>query len=136
MMTRMGPVQNGSRDQSPVQGYDVPLEDTMQAMEMEDQRPATASAEEHPQASDAVLKLTSCCLSFFFAGCNDGSLGALIPYILEHYQISTGLVIVMYVAPRAPQRKLTLRLATSPPFQAGFSPPLPILFLPSGSLSA
>jgi hypothetical protein len=55
--------------------------------------PATTT----PLASQVKLKMISCCLSFFFAGTNDGSLGALLPYMLQSYDVSTGLVIVMYV---------------------------------------
>ena len=41
-------------------------------------------------------KLASCVFCFFNAGINDGSLGALIPYILRQYGISTGWMAVPY----------------------------------------
>ncbi|KAA8648091.1 putative MFS transporter [Aspergillus tanneri] len=43
-----------------------------------------------------LLKLISAGFAFFVAGINDGSLGALIPYIREAYQIDTNLVAVVY----------------------------------------
>lgn len=43
------------------------------------------------------LKLFSAGFSFFVAGTNDGSMGALLPYMLEYYGIDTSLVAVMYI---------------------------------------
>lgn len=45
-----------------------------------------------------LLKLTSTGISFFVAGVNDGSLGALIPHVLRSYGISTALVSTLYGA--------------------------------------
>lgn len=42
------------------------------------------------------LKLVSATLAFFNTGINDGSLGALIPYILRSYNISTGYMALPY----------------------------------------
>ncbi|KAK4552985.1 hypothetical protein LTR86_009909 [Recurvomyces mirabilis] len=42
------------------------------------------------------LKLISALLCFFNCGVNDGSLGALIPYILSTYSISTGWMAIPY----------------------------------------
>ncbi|PPJ60434.1 hypothetical protein CBER1_07340 [Cercospora berteroae] len=42
------------------------------------------------------LKIFSAAIAFFNAGVNDGSLGALIPYILRHYHISTGWMAIPY----------------------------------------
>jgi hypothetical protein len=42
-----------------------------------------------------LLKVLATSLSFFFAGNNDGSLGALTPYILRTYKIGTGYVALM-----------------------------------------
>ncbi|KAK3677487.1 hypothetical protein LTR78_002337 [Recurvomyces mirabilis] len=42
------------------------------------------------------LKLISALLCFFNCGVNDGSLGALIPYILRTYNISTGWMAIPY----------------------------------------
>jgi hypothetical protein len=41
------------------------------------------------------LKLTSAAFSFFVAGLNDGSLGALLPYVLQTWDLSMNLVVVM-----------------------------------------
>jgi hypothetical protein len=43
------------------------------------------------------LKLVAAGFSFFFAGTNDGSLGALTPYILRTYNVGTGYVALMYL---------------------------------------
>jgi len=45
-----------------------------------------------PHSRDTLFKLASAGLSFLCAGLNDGSLGALIPYILRSYHIDTDLV--------------------------------------------
>lgn len=44
---------------------------------------------------EIIFKLASTGLSFFFSGMNDGSLGALIPYLLHSYNIRTDLVSVV-----------------------------------------
>lgn len=43
-----------------------------------------------------LAKLASAAFAFFVAGLNDGSLGALIPYMLCGYHTSTGSVAVFY----------------------------------------
>ncbi|KAF4457266.1 Bypass of stop codon 6, partial [Fusarium albosuccineum] len=35
------------------------------------------------------LRILSACFSFFVAGVNDGSLGALIPYMIRDYYVNT-----------------------------------------------
>jgi hypothetical protein len=55
-----------------------------------------AHAQAEPLAKTIKLKLTSCCLSFLVAGLNDGSLGALNPYIILQYGISTGFLSIIY----------------------------------------
>ncbi|EPS40397.1 hypothetical protein H072_5800 [Dactylellina haptotyla CBS 200.50] len=47
---------------------------------------------------DTMLKLMSAGFSFFFAGTSDGCLGALIPYIIRTYGISTDLIAVIFAA--------------------------------------
>lgn len=42
------------------------------------------------------LKIASTTLAFFNTGINDGSLGALLPYILRSYDISTGYMAAPY----------------------------------------
>ncbi|KAL6806418.1 MFS general substrate transporter [Trichoderma sp. SZMC 28013] len=44
------------------------------------------------------LKIISAGFSFFVAGVNDGSIGALIPYIIREYDISTAIVSSVYGA--------------------------------------
>jgi hypothetical protein len=53
-----------------------------------------------PNLSLPVLKLLSAGFSFFVAGANDGSIGALIPYMLVSYDIRTSLISVLYASPR------------------------------------
>lgn len=43
-----------------------------------------------------ALKLASAAYAFFVAGVNDGSLGALLPYALRGYRITTGSVAILY----------------------------------------
>ncbi|EJU01334.1 MFS general substrate transporter [Dacryopinax primogenitus] len=65
---------------------------------------ATATAVSEPPGSgddsltarQASLKLLSCCVCFLVAGLNDGSLGALLPYLIGTYNISPSLVGIMY----------------------------------------
>lgn len=40
-------------------------------------------------------KILSASTSFFVAGINDGSLGSLIPYVMETYGISTNMVSIL-----------------------------------------
>lgn len=47
---------------------------------------------------DTLLKLISAGFSFFVAGVNDGSLGALIPYVIRSYGITTAVVSALYAA--------------------------------------
>lgn len=42
-----------------------------------------------------VVKLVGSGFSFFCAGVNDGTLGALVPYILSTFAISTGKIAIM-----------------------------------------
>jgi hypothetical protein len=39
-----------------------------------------------------LLKISSAGFSFFVAGVNDGSLGALIPHIIRDYDVTTAIV--------------------------------------------
>ncbi|KAK4173220.1 major facilitator superfamily domain-containing protein [Triangularia setosa] len=45
-----------------------------------------------------LLKLFSAAFSFFVSGVNDGSIGALIPYIIRSYGITTAIVSALYAA--------------------------------------
>ncbi|KAJ9662802.1 hypothetical protein H2198_001254 [Neophaeococcomyces mojaviensis] len=53
---------------------------------------------EPPTSYRVLIKLGSAGLSFFCAGMNDGSLGALIPYVIRSYSVNTDLVSVVYGA--------------------------------------
>lgn len=46
-------------------------------------------------STQAIIKVVAASISFFFAGNNDGSLGALIPYILRTYNVGTDKVALM-----------------------------------------
>lgn len=61
--------------------------------------PAAATATSLPQAEltrARKFKLSSAAFCFFNAGVNDGALGALIPYILDEYLISTAWMAIPY----------------------------------------
>jgi hypothetical protein len=45
----------------------------------------------------SLLKVVAASGSFFFAGNNDGSLGALTPYILRTYDLGTEYIALMWV---------------------------------------
>ena len=51
-----------------------------------------------PPPKPPILKLLSTGLSFLTAGVNDGSLGALLPYLLRSYSLTTAQVTALYAA--------------------------------------
>ncbi|KXX79335.1 Bypass of stop codon protein 6 [Madurella mycetomatis] len=59
--------------------------------------PGTSRSVNRPNR-DVLVKLISSGFSFFVAGVNDGSLGALIPYVIRSYGITTAVVSVLYAA--------------------------------------
>ena len=59
-------------------------------------RSLNESTQPTPLTRGTIFKMISAGFSFFFAGCNDGSLGALIPYLLQSYHISTAFVSIVY----------------------------------------
>lgn len=70
-------------------------------LHLEDARPGTRLEVEDLSATAVasqsldtmtLLKLLSAGFSFFVAGVNDGSTGALIPYVIREYGISTAVV--------------------------------------------
>ncbi|KJK91973.1 hypothetical protein H633G_04110, partial [Metarhizium anisopliae BRIP 53284] len=67
----------------------IPLTETLHA--------TTVDAPPHPSPA-ATLKLISVGFSFFVAGVNDGSTGALLPYVIREYGISTAIVSSVYGA--------------------------------------
>ena len=48
--------------------------------------------------TNTILKLIAASFGYFFAGTNDGSLGALTPYIIRTYAIGTQHIALMYVS--------------------------------------
>jgi hypothetical protein len=68
------------------------------------QRPTSHAGQDTPAPNDLeeelslpvpVVKLVGSGFSFFCAGVNDGTLGALVPYILSTFAIGTGTVALM-----------------------------------------
>lgn len=51
---------------------------------------------------DRTSKLLSAGFSFFVAGINDGSIGALLPYFIRQYEISNAIVSAMCATPSLP----------------------------------
>lgn len=49
-----------------------------------------------------LFQLVSCGVSFFVAGVNDGSLGALLPYIIRSYGLTTAIASSVSVAMSLP----------------------------------
>jgi hypothetical protein len=43
------------------------------------------------QSSQTKLRMISCGVSFFVAGVNDGSLGALLPYVIRTHGLTTAI---------------------------------------------
>lgn len=55
----------------------------------------TLETHEPPEVKWLQPKIFSCGLSFFVAGFNDGSLGAIIPYMIRSYNIETNKVAIV-----------------------------------------
>lgn len=70
-----------------------------------------ASTENTSLTKSNLLRVIAASLSFFFAGNNDGSLGALTPYILRTYNVGTEYVALMYVDA---SNMLTMRIYMHP----------------------
>lgn len=45
-----------------------------------------------------LFQLISCGVSFFVAGVNDGSLGALLPYVIRSYGLTTAIASSVLIA--------------------------------------
>ncbi|KAM0465889.1 hypothetical protein ACHAPV_000836 [Trichoderma viride] len=68
---------------------------------IEEANPRETQPEEGPDEGLnklAYLRLSSISLAFFVAGTNDGSIGALIPYVIREYNVSTAIVSSVYGA--------------------------------------
>lgn len=77
------------------------LSDEIELQDVRDHSASNPAGKYMPDAKETaltrtnLLKVLATSLSFFFAGNNDGSLGALTPYILRTYNIGTGYVALM-----------------------------------------
>jgi fucose permease len=66
------------------------------------QNPISSTSTDHANHVDAklpredLMRLIAAGFAFFCSGINDGSLGPLIPYLLEDYQIGTNFVSIVY----------------------------------------
>ncbi|KAM0272554.1 hypothetical protein ACHAQH_008664 [Verticillium albo-atrum] len=62
--------------------------------------PTPTLVEEAPAGLDRAtkLKLLAAGVSFFVSGTNDGSIGALVPYFIRDYELSTAVASVVYGA--------------------------------------
>jgi fucose permease len=85
------------RNKDDISMTDLTSSGTQDQLEQQDHSisPVVAHAQE-PLTLHIALKLTSAAFAFFVAGVNDGSLGALLPYVLRGYRISTGSVAILY----------------------------------------
>jgi fucose permease len=73
-----------------------------------------------------ILKFLTASFSFFVAGVNDGSVGALIPYVIRQYNINTAQTSALYVKSQIcleSRFKLTTWQDTPPTLRGGSSPP-------------
>ena len=77
-----------------------------EAIELSSQSPRALNEQEETSVHDesasptkrdfkTYLRLISVGFSFFVAGVNDGSIGALLPYIIRDYSITTAIVSAM-----------------------------------------
>lgn len=100
-MTRGGEQVTAAAVQEPVELHEHTHDSASGQSRLEDGPPPndenTTSAIQPLEISGVVrLKLCSAAFCFLNAGINDGSLGALIPYILRHYEISTACMAIPY----------------------------------------
>jgi hypothetical protein len=68
----------------------VPIDHNARDMQDEDTS-LTQEAHENNRDWKRLSQLISCGVSFFVAGVNDGSLGALLPYIIRSYGLTTAI---------------------------------------------
>jgi hypothetical protein len=68
----------------------VPIDRNARDVQDED---TSLTHEPHNNKRDGkrLFQLISCGVSFFVAGVNDGSLGALLPYIIRSYGLTTAI---------------------------------------------
>ena len=75
----------------------IPL-DTLRPPTPTSQPTVTTTTTSRNGSNPPITKLLSTGLSFLTAGVNDGSLGALLPYLLRSYSITTAQVTALYAA--------------------------------------
>ena len=79
--------------------FQLPLENTelvpidRNARDVQDEENTSLTHEAHSKNRDwkRLFQLISCGVSFFVAGVSDGSLGALLPYIIRSYGLTTAI---------------------------------------------
>ena len=88
---------------SPAKQPDIELQVQTQegTLDTQNQNPSTTNA--FPEITDPEIvsrhtwKLFGAGFSFFVAGVNDGSMGALLPYMLKEYHIGTSFIAILWV---------------------------------------
>lgn len=76
-------------------GLEARREESIELSQAGQHHGSPLNAEPEPVAPRTQIKLISAGFSFFVAGVNDSSLGALIPYLIRSYGINTAMVSVM-----------------------------------------
>ena len=88
MSTTTTQLENGNAQLS----YELPVRQDAAGLANPEQKPS-----ESKRDLATYLKLISAGFSFFVAGVNDGSIGALVPYIIRDYGLNTAIVSSVYV---------------------------------------
>ncbi|KAF2475410.1 MFS general substrate transporter [Lindgomyces ingoldianus] len=83
------------RNATPLQDIELPILNTSSRHPAQRVNP---TQEETDLTQANILKIIAAGFSFFFAGTNDGSLGALTPYILRTYHVGTEYIALIYAA--------------------------------------
>ena len=86
---------------SPAKQPDIELQVQTQegTLDTQNQNPSTTNA--FPEITEPEIvsrhtwKLFGAGFSFFVAGVNDGSMGALLPYMLKEYHIGTSFIAIL-----------------------------------------
>ena len=90
-------------DNSAVSANDVELVPIDRRQSHHDEGPGSTQCPDVPRRDWKLLfQLVSCGVSFFVAGVNDGSLGALLPYIIRSYGLTTAIASSVSVATDPP----------------------------------
>lgn len=91
------------------ESYELPITSQWESSKARPQPPTppkSQDGDDEPPANShstlldraTIIKLISACFSFFVAGTNDGSVGALVPYIIRDYSVTTAIVSSVYVS--------------------------------------